>query len=154
MQQASLHTGGATAVEIASSSQKLSSTKMRGKMISGVVQQIHKAKFLLNDHSTTILSAVGVAGTVGTAVLTGRASFKAADVIALQDGESQADLEAIFAAGGYGCHDGHVYRLRAQDLLEEDRSAGSSDGHLGESIPGVQGESRREARSASGSEDS
>jgi hypothetical protein len=84
MQQASLHTGGATAVEIASSSQKLSSTKMRGKMISGVVQQIHKAKFLLNDHSTTILSAVGVAGTVGTAVLTGRASFKAADVIAAE----------------------------------------------------------------------
>ena len=51
-------------------------------MLTGVAHQINKAKFLLNDHSTTILTGVGVGGTIATAVLTGRASFKAADIIA------------------------------------------------------------------------
>ena len=51
-------------------------------MLTGFVNQLHKARFLLDDHSTTILSAAGVAGTVATAVLTGRATFKAADIIA------------------------------------------------------------------------
>jgi hypothetical protein len=51
-------------------------------MISGLVHQVHKAKFLLNDHSTTILTAAGVGGTVATAVLTARSTFKAADIIA------------------------------------------------------------------------
>jgi len=51
-------------------------------MLTGMLHHVHKAKFLLNDHSTTILTAVGVGGTVATAVLTGRASFKAADIIA------------------------------------------------------------------------
>lgn len=51
-------------------------------MYSGLAQHIGKAKFLLEHHSTTILTGVGVGGTVATAVLTGRASFKAADLIA------------------------------------------------------------------------
>lgn len=51
-------------------------------MLSGLVHQINKAKFLLNDHSTTILTAAGVGGTAATAYLTGRASFRAADLIA------------------------------------------------------------------------
>ena len=51
-------------------------------MLNGVLHQVNKAKFLLNDHSTTILTGVGVGGTVATAILTGRASFKAADIIA------------------------------------------------------------------------
>ena len=51
-------------------------------MLSGVLHQVNKVKFLLNDHSTTILTGVGVGGTVATAILTGRASFKAADIIA------------------------------------------------------------------------
>ena len=38
-------------------------------------------KFLVNDHSTTILTGVGVGGTVATAYLTGRASFQAAEII-------------------------------------------------------------------------
>jgi hypothetical protein len=45
---------------------------------------IHKAKhlrFLLNDNSTAILTGMGVSGTVATAYLTGRASFKAARLI-------------------------------------------------------------------------
>lgn len=50
-------------------------------MLTGVVQQIHKARFLLENHSTTILSGVGVGGTIATAVLTSRASFKAARLI-------------------------------------------------------------------------
>jgi len=58
-------------------------------MLSGLAQTVDRVKFLLNDNSTTILTAVGVVGTVGTAVLTGRASFKAAELIA----QKQHDLE-------------------------------------------------------------
>lgn len=50
-------------------------------MLAGLAPHIHKAKYLLNDNSTTILTAAGVVGTVGTAVLTGRATFKAAALI-------------------------------------------------------------------------
>lgn len=66
-------------------------------MLTGLAHQITKARFLLENHSTTILSGVAVAGTVTTAVLTGRASFKAARIIeneetmrtvAWHDGES------------------------------------------------------------------
>lgn len=45
----------------------------------------HKAKFLLNQNSSTILTGVGVVGTIGTAYLTGRASFRAADVLAKEN---------------------------------------------------------------------
>jgi len=50
--------------------------------LSGLTMVAGKAKYLLNENSTTILTAVGVAGTVGTAVLSGRASFKAARILA------------------------------------------------------------------------
>jgi hypothetical protein len=50
-------------------------------MLSTLVHHVDKAKFLLADNSTTILTAVSVAGTVSTAVLTGRATFKAARLI-------------------------------------------------------------------------
>jgi hypothetical protein len=50
-------------------------------MIAALASRIHHAKVLLDNHSTTILTGVGVGGTVATAVLTGRASFKAADII-------------------------------------------------------------------------
>lgn len=40
-----------------------------------------KAQQLLAENASTFLTAGGVAGTVGTAVLTGRASFKAAEII-------------------------------------------------------------------------
>ena len=40
-----------------------------------------KGKFLLNENSRTILTGVGVVGTVSTAYLTGRATFKAAEII-------------------------------------------------------------------------
>jgi Family of unknown function (DUF6353) len=55
-------------------------------------QTVNKLKFLLNDNSTLILTGVGVVGTVGTAVLTGRASFKAAEIIA----EEEKNLPEVF----------------------------------------------------------
>ena len=50
-------------------------------MIQGLAQHANKIKYLLNDNSTTILTGVGVVGTVATAYLTGRATFKAAAII-------------------------------------------------------------------------
>lgn len=50
-------------------------------MIAGVVKQLHHARFLVNENSTTILTGLGVAGVGMTAYLTGRASFKAAQII-------------------------------------------------------------------------
>lgn len=53
--------------------------------LASLTPHIHKLKFLLNENSTTILTGVGVVGTIGTAVLTGRASFKAAEIIANEE---------------------------------------------------------------------
>jgi hypothetical protein len=50
-------------------------------MLSGLAQHANKLKYLLNDNSTTLLSVVGVGGSVATALLTGRATFKAARLI-------------------------------------------------------------------------
>ena len=50
-------------------------------VLTGLAQTIQKAKFLLNDNSTTILTGMGVVGTVSTAYLTGRSTFKAAQLI-------------------------------------------------------------------------
>lgn len=47
-------------------------------LTSGLIQ---KAKFLVVDNADTILTGVGVVGSVTMAVLTGRASFKAAQLI-------------------------------------------------------------------------
>jgi Family of unknown function (DUF6353) len=41
----------------------------------------NQAKFLLNQNAPAVLTGVGVAGTITTAYLTGRASFKAADIL-------------------------------------------------------------------------
>lgn len=50
-------------------------------MLSALAPHVGKLKYVLNENSGAILTGVGIAGTVGTAVLTGRASFKAAHVI-------------------------------------------------------------------------
>lgn len=42
---------------------------------------LEKGQTVITENSTAILTAAGVAGTVATAVLTGRASFKAAEII-------------------------------------------------------------------------
>jgi Family of unknown function (DUF6353) len=74
-------------------------------MLTGLVQsQFSRVKFLVNDNSTTILTGVGVTGTVVTAYLTGRASFRAAQIIAedekiaedLTDKSSQRDGNGYF----------------------------------------------------------
>jgi Family of unknown function (DUF6353) len=51
-------------------------------MLSSLAKHVDKAKFLLNENSTTVLTVLGVGGTIATAVLTGRATFKAAEIIA------------------------------------------------------------------------
>lgn len=64
-------------------------------MLTGLVQsQFSKVKFLVNDNSTTILTGVGVTGTVVTAYLTGRASFKAAQIL----DEELKTREALYGA--------------------------------------------------------
>lgn len=52
----------------------------------------HKAKFLLNQNSSVILTGVGVVGTVGTAVLTGRASVKASRILDQKKEEISQEL--------------------------------------------------------------
>lgn len=51
-----------------------------------------RAQMLLQENATTLLTAGGVVGTVATAVLAGRASFKAAEII------RDAELKAIHTA--------------------------------------------------------
>lgn len=65
-------------------------------MLTGLLRQVHRVKFILNENSTTILTGVGVAGTVGTAYLTGRASFKAANLIALERHQIETVEEETF----------------------------------------------------------
>jgi hypothetical protein len=50
-------------------------------MLSGLAPHVSKLKYLLNDNSTTLLSVAGVGGSIATALLTGRATFKAARLI-------------------------------------------------------------------------
>jgi hypothetical protein len=50
-------------------------------ILQSLAPHANKMKYLVNENSTTILTAMGVVGTVTTAVLTGKASFKAARVI-------------------------------------------------------------------------
>lgn len=62
-------------------------------MLTGLAQQAHRVRFLLNDNSTTLLTAAGVAGTTVTAYLTGRASFKAADIIREEQNLARTELK-------------------------------------------------------------
>ena len=69
-------------------------------MIQGLAQHANKIKYLLNSNSTTILTAVGVVGTAATAVLTARATFKAAELIneeklVLDDDAEKRDLDPV-----------------------------------------------------------
>lgn len=50
-------------------------------MLIGLTNLARRAKFLVNDNSRTILTGMGITGTVTTAYLTGRASFRAAELI-------------------------------------------------------------------------
>jgi hypothetical protein len=61
-------------------------------MLTSLAPHVHRLKFLLNENSTTILTGVGIVGTVSTAVLAGRASFKAAAIIRDEEDERIAAL--------------------------------------------------------------
>lgn len=50
-------------------------------MLIGIVNIARRAKFLVNDNTPAILTGMAVTGTVTTAYFTGRATFKAADVL-------------------------------------------------------------------------
>lgn len=64
-------------------------------MLSGLAKHIDKAKFLVGDNSTLLLTAGGVVGTVATAYLTGKASFKAADLVAEQKNIIKTHAEEV-----------------------------------------------------------
>lgn len=70
-------------------------------MLSALIRHGDKVKFLLKDHAPTILTGVGVTGTVATAYLTGRSTFKAAKLI-----EENEGVEASFDNG-----DGEVVQV-------------------------------------------
>jgi hypothetical protein len=57
-----------------------------------VVKNAHLLKFFVQDNSTVILTGMGVSGTVATAVLTARASFKAADILAKEQEAADTEL--------------------------------------------------------------
>ena len=61
--------------------------------LTSLAPHIHKLKFLVNENSTVILTGAGVVGTVGTAILTGRASFKAAQIIENEKEDQRNALE-------------------------------------------------------------
>ena len=69
----------------------------------------HKLKYLLNDNSTTILTVAGVGGTIATAVLTARSTFKAAELI-----EDEKDQQA--AQKNLEENKDEVTRLDAMDI--------------------------------------
>ncbi len=66
-------------------------------MFIGLIQKAKHLQFLLNDNSPAILTGLGVSGTVATAYLTGRASFRAADVIQ----QDSFQLEAVEVNGQF-----------------------------------------------------
>lgn len=55
-----------------------------------LVDLLEKGHQLVNNNSTTILSGIGVTGSITTAVLTGRASFRAARIIDSEVAERKA----------------------------------------------------------------
>jgi Family of unknown function (DUF6353) len=60
-------------------------------MLTKVIQNVDKLKFLVKDNSPAILTGVGVGGTIATAYLTGRASFKAAELLEQEKPEVEED---------------------------------------------------------------
>lgn len=51
-------------------------------MLHGLASHVHKLRYILGDNSSTILSGVGVAGTIATAVLSTKATIKASALVA------------------------------------------------------------------------
>lgn len=79
--------------------------------LSVLSQTANKLKFLLTDNSTVILTGAGVIGTAGTAVLTGRASFKAAEII-----RQETALVNIAAAEMSSAEEPQVYLSKTEKV--------------------------------------
>jgi hypothetical protein len=73
-------------------------------MLIGLAQRLHYVKFLLNEHSPTILTGVGVVGTVSTAYLTGRATVKAVKIIEENSKEYDPEYNPVTAETYYEPH--------------------------------------------------
>lgn len=69
--------------------------------VASLTPHIHRLKFLVNENSTTLLTGAAVVGTVGTAVLTGRATFKAAEIIEKKKKETNSELEEFGFQGQF-----------------------------------------------------
>lgn len=68
-----------------------------------VPQVVHLAQRFVSDNAPAILTGVGIAGTVATAVLTGKASFKAAEVL---HNETNRRFEVALEKGDTGLRSG------------------------------------------------
>lgn len=70
-----------------------------------------RAQELVQENATTLLTAGGVVGTVATAILAGRASFKAADII------REEELKHIHPEGTTDVLEGDTMGLRRRDKV-------------------------------------
>lgn len=68
---------------------------------------VKRAEKLVVDNSPVILSGIGIAGTITTALFAGRASFKAAQVIAEEEREAREST----GDEGYTCHNRRKFDL-------------------------------------------
>lgn len=75
-------------------------------MLIGVTNIARRAKFLVNDNTPAILTGMAVTGTVTTAYLTGRATFKAAEIL-----EQEKEVQRSLADGENGVFDGEIGQL-------------------------------------------
>jgi hypothetical protein len=68
-----------------------------------ITDVLKDARFFAHENKSVLLTAIGVVGTVSTAVLTGRASFKAAEII--QDEEYALGEQMEFEFNGFEFQD-------------------------------------------------
>lgn len=85
-------------------------------MLSSLMPHVNKVKYVLGDNAPTILTAVGVTGTVATAILTGRATFKAAEIISRETALAETELQLRTAAEG-----GSLIRIPAATLSRTEK---------------------------------
>lgn len=70
------------------------STKLKGSVVI-FTELFKRSQSLMTENSTALLTSVGVVGTVTTAVLTGRASFRSADIIRAANKELNAEAKSM-----------------------------------------------------------
>jgi hypothetical protein len=94
-------------------------------MLTSLAPHVHKLKFLINENSTTLLTGVGVVGTVATAVLAGRSSFKASDIINAEESNLKASyLEKIgYTSTQHLLSDDEIVELETTSTLSKTEKA-------------------------------